>query len=122
MKKIIALFAVISLISSPAYAGFAATYGSYDTPTVSNCGTSPSLNATASDKRGTITVGSGILITSCKLNFSASLSPYDVECIVSLMGLTGVFVSDVAVTGADMTVTFLSAAAGAKITYRCDIQ
>ena len=40
-------------------------------PTVSSCGTSPSVATRSSDVAGTVTIGSGV-VTSCKVSFASS--------------------------------------------------
>lgn len=67
----ILLLLILSLIFAPAVADVDMQIRGGGVPTVTSCGTSPSVAGT--DMAGKISVGTGV-VTSCTLNFSAQLA------------------------------------------------
>lgn len=63
-------------ITSAGHIGYAGT-----TPTVSSCGTSPTIDSTASDNTGTVNIGSGVT-ASCTITFATAFTTYN-HCVVA---------------------------------------
>ena len=87
-------------------------------PTLSACGTSPTLSASATDSSGTITVGTGT-VTSCSLTFGAGFSATP-DCLVSPHNLT---LAGAAYVPTANGITFTATSLTSQVlTYRCDGQ
>jgi hypothetical protein len=82
-------------------------------PTVSACGTSPSLSATASDTKGTITEGA--MATGCTLTFGSAFTTAP-DCVIS--SANGAPFTGYTTNTAALTITNASAS-GNKYTYHC---
>ena len=93
------------LLAAPAFAA---------APVISSCGSTPdgSLNATASDSGGTITIGGGAVV-SCTLTFSATYDP-KMRCFVaSALGVV------IPVTTTTTTMTLAATLTGGVVDYVC---
>lgn len=84
------------------------------TPTLSSCGTSPSI--TGNDSRGRIMVGTGV-VTSCTLTFSQT---YGTAPICSSNDESSVIVTSASSTPTTVVITSTGSVGGAFITYMCD--
>lgn len=82
------------------------------TPTVSACGSGPSVSG--SDALGIITVGSGV-VTSCTLSFSKTY-PWAPTCVLTPNSVLAI---GVAPTTSEFVASVLSTIGGGKIYYRC---
>ena len=84
-------------------------------PTVSNCGTSPSVNGT--DQAGIINVGTGIgTITSCTLTFSIAFTTIP-SCVAT--GNSATINVGLTTTTTNMIISTGSSLVGGKIYYHC---
>ena len=85
------------------------------TPTVSSCGTSPSLGTKSTDAGGKITAGTGAP-TSCTLTFKI---PYTnaPSCTVSGTGIAGTYGASTTTTA--LTITSTIAMTSSVLNYRC---
>jgi hypothetical protein len=88
------------------------------TPTISSCGSSPSLVASSSDMVGTINVGSGV-VTACTLNFQDVMQTGNASCIESdnSTAITGDISS---ISSSSVTFGFSATLGGGQIYYRCN--
>ena len=86
-------------------------------PTVSSCGTSPSIDSGASNRSGTVTVGSGT-VSSCTVTFVSSGFTNVVHCrITPQTASLAVFGYSYTKTAVTVTATSLT---GAKFDYDCN--
>ncbi len=84
-------------------------------PAVSNCGTDPSVIGT--DTYGIVTLGSGILVTSCTLTFAV---PWDSETPVCVLtSSTGVVALGAVATDTEIQITTGLGFGGGSIMYHC---
>lgn len=116
MTRGVALVVAASLLLCSLFAG-AVNYHpvhSSGTPTVSSCGTSPSVAGT--DGVGVITTGSGT-VTTCTLNFSATLQAAP-SCVV-VTSATSVTPAVTSASNAAVVVGLSSTLTSGKIYYRC---
>lgn len=84
-------------------------------PTVSSCGTSPSVSGT--DVKGVITTGSGGP-TACTLNFATAYASAPV-CVVSLVNSASIGHKVTATTASALTVGFTAGYSSQKFNYVC---
>jgi hypothetical protein len=116
--QLVAALLVLLLLTTSVWAlpvaltdGTAATLSG--TPTVSSCGTSPSVSG--DNGSGIITVGSGVSVLSCTLSFSATLSAAPVCIAVPNSAISlGVSTSTTA-----LTITMALTLGDGKIFYVC---
>lgn len=85
------------------------------TPTMGTCGTTPSV--VGNDTRGVITVGSGISVTSCALNFKETYTTAPV-CVISTSS-TGVTAKITSISTTVLMTGFSSTLGGGKVYYQC---
>lgn len=92
-------------------------------PTISSCGTSPSLSSNATDFIGRVTFGAGLL-TACTISFT-KLYPNSLGCIAQTnSGAIAVAGSPVMGTGSGvttMTINLLLNGGGTQVTYICGV-
>ena len=91
-------------------------------PTVSNCGTNPSLSANATDFVGQVNTGAS-LITSCKVTFSKLYASPPLGCLAQTNSATALL-SGTPVIGAEngkttMTINLTLALTSGRVTYSC---
>lgn len=114
MAKLLAL--AFALFAGVASAQLYSPVGTYGTPTMGACGTSPSVVGT--NASGTITVGSGT-VTSCVLNFSAA-QPGTPACTISTSATVITRISAVSATA--LTVAFASSSPSVVVYYACNVK
>lgn len=92
-------------------------------PTISSCGTSPSLSSNATDFIGRVTFGAGLL-TACTISFT-KLYPNSLGCIAQTnSGSIAVAGAPVMGTGGGvttMTINLLLNGGGTQVTYICGV-
>lgn len=86
-------------------------------PTVSACGTSPAIDAHASDTSGTVTVGT-VAAASCTITFKIAYATWN-HCSVASQGLVTSFAYSYSLSAITVTGTSL---VGDLVDYRCDGQ
>lgn len=84
-------------------------------PTVSSCGTSPSIDSNSSNYAGTVTVGS-VSATSCTITFASAFTTYN-HCVITSQQSVAAFAYSY--TLSDITVTATSMVSD-KIDYHCE--
>jgi hypothetical protein len=85
------------------------------TPSVSSCGTSPTLASGSTDTAGIINVGSGV-VTSCTLTFSTAMSSAP-SCVVSTSLAT--VVAGISTTTSAATIALSVSLGSGNIHYHC---
>lgn len=92
-------------------------------PTISSCGTSPSLSSNATDFIGQVTFGSGLL-TACTISFT-KLYTTGLGCIAQTnsgsIAVAGAPVMGTAGGVTTMTINLLLNGGGTKVTYICGV-
>ncbi len=111
MFKKLAVFALLLGLCTPVFA---------DAPTLSNCGTDPSIDSNSHDMAGIITVGSGVSVTSCTVTLDPNGYPgnHINSCVVSgpvlnfysIVATTGVFTITAAVSMDEQVIHYLCSA------------
>lgn len=84
-------------------------------PVVSACGTSPSIDANATDNSGTVTVGSGV-VASCTVTFNAAYATFN-HCRVTAQPSVAAFAYSYTLSAITVTATSLTSD---KFDYFCD--
>lgn len=115
MKKIFCLF-ICFLVSTLAISANYSPVGSNGIPTINSCGSGAAVAGT--DQVGIITVGSG-LVTSCSLNWSATLS-LTPKCLISAV-TTNITLGPVSATTTGMTTGLVLSLTGEKFAYFCPL-
>lgn len=84
-------------------------------PSVSACGTSPAIAGT--DTAGTITIGGGVSVTSCAMNFASAWA--NAPACVASDNNTGTNVDIASVTTSSVTFNFSLSLVGGSVWYIC---
>jgi hypothetical protein len=110
------LAGVLVFVAMVAVGAMYSPSGSDASPSITSCGSSPSVAGT--DNMGVITAGTGLL-TACTLNFSATL-PYTPVCVVSTNAVTSI-IGVTTISTSAMTIGLSVSLPGGKIYYHCVI-
>lgn len=97
------------------FSGFVSCNSS-PSPTLTSCGSSPSLSPNSTDYQGVVTVGTGIVGT-CTVTFGASHTSPALGCMTQTSGSSVASLPTVSTTG--ITQTFLLSLASGQFSYLC---
>lgn len=85
------------------------------TPTLSSCGTSPSMSPNSTDYSGVVNVGTGIVV-SCRINFTVAHVNPGIGCVTQASGLA---IFGPAIDSSGITQAFTASLGGSSFSYVC---